>query len=144
MHVHCSHKSKRAGTHASQPIILLDNHQLFVFVLHIQPGGDAVPGVQEGSALALLGEVVNEEADEVDGEEDEDVGGELLPAVQERGGRVHGRQAHEGVQQRQHQGVAPCNPAPNNYYYSTKKIQTIVLISGNNNNLIVPSNPAQI
>ncbi len=40
-------------------------HQLLVLVLHLQPGGDAVPGVEEGLPLRDLHQVVHEEADKV-------------------------------------------------------------------------------
>ena len=58
--------------------------QLLILVLHLQSGRDAVPRVQEGAALALLRQVVDKDANQVDSEEDEDVCGHGLPLVDQQ------------------------------------------------------------
>ena len=89
----------------------MSTHQLLVFVLHVEAGGNAVPGVQESPALALLRQVVDEEPDQVDGQKDEDVGGQLLPAVDEGGG-LDQREGHRRVEGAQHQRETGGHPAP--------------------------------
>ena len=90
------------------------SYQFLVLILHVEPGRDTVPGVQEGPALSLLRQVVNEETDQVHGQEDEYVGGELLPAVHQRTGGVHQADRHHRVQYCQHQRETSGNPAPEN------------------------------
>jgi hypothetical protein len=57
--------------------------QFLVLFLHLEPGGDAVPGVEEGPPLRVLHQVVHEHADHVHGHEHQRVGAQL-----ERNGSV--------------------------------------------------------
>lgn len=52
-------------------------YQFFVFVFHLQPGGDAVSGIQKSLSLRVFHQVVHENAHYVDAKKDDHVGPQL-------------------------------------------------------------------
>ena len=90
------------------------NYQFLILILHLQPGCYAVSRVQEGSSLALLGQVVDEDADEVDGDEDDDVGGDRLPVGHQVEVGVEEDHGDHGVETGQQEAVGDSEPSPGN------------------------------
>ena len=74
------------------------SHQFFIFIFHLQPGSDTIPGVKESSSLALFCQIVYEDTNKVDGEKDDDVGSNLLPLSEKSQLRVHDNNANDGVE----------------------------------------------
>ena len=71
--------------------------QLLVLVLHLKARGDAVARVQERASLPFLCQVVDEDTDEVDGDEDDDVGDDGLPLGHQVELRVEHHDTDDGV-----------------------------------------------
>ena len=94
--------------------IKTNNYQFLVLVLHLQPGCYAVSGVEEGPSLALLRQVVDEDAHEVDGDEDDDVGGDRLPVGQQVEVGVEEDHGDDGVETGEQEAVGHSEPSPGN------------------------------
>lgn len=52
-------------------------YQLFVFVFDLQPGRDAVSGIEERLSLRLLHQVVHEVAHQIHGDKHQQIGRQL-------------------------------------------------------------------
>ena len=86
------------------------SYQLLILILHLKFGSDAIPCVKESSPLALLRQVVDEDADQVDGDQDDDVGDDGLPLGDQVKLRVQHDHADDGVGAGQQQPVGHRDP----------------------------------
>ena len=59
------------------------SYQFFIFVLHFEPGRDAVSRVQEGLPLGLLHQIVDKIADQIYRDENEEICGQLKKRMED-------------------------------------------------------------
>ena len=102
-------------------VLKVFNYQFLIFILHLQPGRYAVPRVQEGPPLALLGQVVDEDADEVDSDEDDDVGGDRLPLGHQVEVGVEEDDGDDGVETGEQEAVGHSQPSPGNIFTEIRR-----------------------
>ena len=106
----------RSTTFFKFDYFLIIIYQFLILILHLQPGGYAVSRVQERPSLALLGQVVDEDADEVDGDKDDDVGGDRLPVGHQVEVGVEEDHGDHGVETGEQQAVGDSEPSPGNIF----------------------------
>ena len=58
-------------------------YQFFIFIFHLKPCSDTVSSIKESSSLPLLCEIMNENADKIDWDKDDDIRCNLLPLCEE-------------------------------------------------------------